>query len=171
MSPVVQIQHKENFGLYVDLAFQNQSPTGGLITDLVLVINRQETPEDKYLLQSIGFRTIDQQGVYRYSEEQMPIFLRPTQWEARTVNFLYVNPEQFPISTGTYVAEVLIWVDYQYKARYCATCRFEISADMLNIYLDRRERGSTFLQPITVVGADVQRSKKITDQEYSGLKQ
>ncbi len=88
ISPYVQIQHKGNLGLYVDLAFQNESPRSGLVTNLVLTLDRQETREDKYLLLPMGFRTVDREGVYRDSEEQMPIFLCSGQWEARTVNFL-----------------------------------------------------------------------------------
>ncbi len=68
------------------------------------------------------------------------------------------------------MAEVLIWVNYEDRARYQGALRFDINADMLATYQELRDKGSTKLQLIPVVGAPSLESKRISETEYMMLK-
>lgn len=172
LSPVVQLQHKGNLGLYIDFTVQNPSPASGIINEMVLVVHRLETPQDRYLLQCIGFMASDERGIaWTLSEEQLPIFMGPGQSAFRTANFLYTNEEHFPIATGVYVAELLVWTDYEPRARYAPTCEFQVSADMLAKYQEWRMKGLTRLQKVPIVGARHLECRKISEAEYRELRQ
>jgi hypothetical protein len=171
VSPQMQIQFKGNLGLYMDVDFFNKSPKNGLITELALVLYKITAAEDKYLLEMNSFRVLDTNGIYRPSQEELPIFLVPWQRSSRTISFIYDIPnEQFPVSMGTYECELLVWIDDEYVPKYREKLRFELTADILNVYLARREKQSTTLQPISIVGYTQFKSRKLTTQEYDLFK-
>jgi len=117
--------------LYFHIAFKNEAPTVGIITDLALVLNKSESHGEKYLFVFNGFRFLDSTGVFMDSEERLPIILGPSQWDSRTTRFIYMTSEEFHVTEGMYNAELLIFTDFNRKARYATSCKFEISADIL----------------------------------------
>lgn len=165
----VGLQHKTNLGLYVNLVLKNQSPSPGLITQMLLAVHRQETPEDKYLLIPASFPVRGFDDVWRATPAEQ-VFLGPREWFAGTVNFLYLSEQQFPIATGLYVCELLVFADFEGRASFSETFRFEISADILAAYMDYREKGSTMLQEVPIVGMRAFESKKLSQEEYLALK-
>jgi hypothetical protein len=170
--PVIQMQHKTNLGLYLDVTFRNGSPTAGLVSEMALILSRPGSEEDRYLLNFAGFRTRDEEGVYGVyggSEDRLPLKLAPHQWTSKTLSFIYLSPDHFPISTGTFNCQLLVWVNYENRARYTETRRFEISAEVLERYTELRESGSTQLQSIEVVGAKKLESRKLSEGEYDLL--
>lgn len=173
VDPIVQIQHRNNFGVHTNVSFRNESPKSGLVTALAMVINRSENPEDRYLLVFAGFRKLEMVdssvAVYRTLEEHLPVFIEPRQWALRTASFIYDTAEQFPISMGTYDFEILVWTNYEERARYREVKKFFVDADILAKYQDRREKGSTWLEPILSVGSVPKSSKKLTNAEYQSL--
>lgn len=170
IDPVVSIQHKGNLGLYLDVEFFNKSPKNGLITQLAFVMYKTASMEDKYLLTLHSFRVITEDGTFGDSEERLPLFFEPWERKSKVLSFIYaVEQEEFPISMGTYTCELLAWTDESIKPKYVKEFKFEISADVLSVYLDRREKGSTTLWPINIVGYTALKSKKLTDAEYRRL--
>ncbi len=169
IEPVVQVQYKGNLGLYLKVDFYNKSPRNGLITQLGLILYKATSIENKYLLTLESFRIVKESGIFTISEEWLPIFLQPWQRDSKITNFLYMADEQFPVSSGTYICELLVWTDYEKKAKYVEEFKFEITADVLKTYLDRRETGSTTLSPIPIVGYTPLESKKLTNEDYKQL--
>ena len=173
VDPVVQIQHQKNLGVQINLSFRNESPRSGLVSGLAMVMNKSENPEDKYLLTCIGFKTYERvdsaTAVYRPTGEQLPVLIGSRQWASRTAGFVYTASEQFPISMGTYDCQVLVWTDYEERARFSESMKFEITAEILDTYEDRRDRGSTWLEPIPTVGTVPLESEKLSTAEYEAL--
>jgi len=170
IDPQMQIQHKTNLGLYVHVDLFNKSPTNGLITQVALILYKTASIENKYLLTFNSFRVIDKDGVYSASEEELPLFFEPWERKTKVMSFIFdIRDEEFPVSTGTYACELLVWTDCSKMARYVEEFKFEISADVLSAYLDRREKGSTTLEPIDIVGYTRLKSKKLTEEEYKQL--
>ena len=166
----VQIQHKGNFGLYLNADFFNKSPQNGLITQLAVILYRTNSREDKYLLELSSFRVLNEDNItYSYSQEKLPIFSQPWQRNNKTMSFIYQREEGFPISTGTYICELLIWIDDSIKPKYVKEIKFEITTDVFNLYSERRKAGSVTLEPTNVVGYTPLKSKKLTDEEYKRL--
>lgn len=162
----IQIQYKDNLGLYLNVNFFNKSPQNGLITQVALVLYKTYSPEDKYLLTLSGLRVL-KDFVYTESEEQLPLFFQPWQRSSKTMSFLYdVKGEEFPISMGTYVCELLVWTEEGMKPKYVEAFKFEITSDLLDRYKERRKGKSTTLEPINIVGYTPFKSKKLTDEEY-----
>jgi len=128
----IQIQYKDNLGLYLNVNFFNKSPQNGLITQVALVLYKTYSPEDKYLLTLSGLRVL-KDFVYTESEEQLPLFFQPWQRSSKTMSFLYdVKGEEFPISMGTYVCELLVWTEEGMKPKYVEAFKFEITSDLLD---------------------------------------
>ena len=172
LQPQIQIQHKTNFGIYLSASFVNKSPSNGTITKTALVIYKESSPDDKYLMNFLAFRVLDKTGdVYSESQESLPIFLKPGEIETRTMNFIYdTQKEVFPVSTGTYVCELLLWLDAQEKPTYKNQFKFDLSADILQYYLLKRSQGSTTLSPpIQLVGFSQFTSRKLSPLEYNQL--
>ena len=169
--PEIQIQHKLNFGMYVRASFLNNSPQNGLITQTAIIMFKDTNPEDKYIITFDSFRTSDSNKIYSPSLESLPIFLKPLDRESRIINYLFLKEnEQFPISSGTYVCELLLWIDYNNKPDYRKEFKFTISADMLDWYKMRRDMHSTSLsEPIKISGYAPLTPRKITMDEYEQL--
>ncbi len=170
IDPAIQIQHKGNFGIYLDVNFFNRSPKNGLITQLAVILYRTNSIEDKYLLSLSSFRVLNQDGVtYGYSQDRLPIFLQPWQRNNKVASFIYQTEDDFPISMGTYVCELLAWTDDGSKPKYIKEIKFEITADILNRYLERRKAGSVTLEPANVIGYTSLKARKLTVEEYKQL--
>lgn len=170
IDPTMLIQHKGNLGLYLTADFFNNSPKNGQVTQLGLVLYKRGSEEDKYLLTLMGFRVIAEDGNYKASEEELPLVLQSWQRNSRTMNFIYmVLDEPFPLSSGTYIGELLVWTDYSEKSQYVEHFKFDITGDILKAYLERKELGSTTLEPFTVVGYTPLKSKKLANEEYIRL--
>jgi hypothetical protein len=172
LQPQIQIQHKVNFGIYLSASFVNKSPSNGTITNAALVTYKDSSPDDKYLLNFMAFRVLDKATeTYGEAQESLPIFLKPGQIETRTMNFIYfTEKEMFPISTGTYVCELLLWIDAQEKPTYKKQFKFDLSADLLQYYLLKRSQGSTTLSPpIELAGFSQLTARKLNRLEYNQL--
>lgn len=170
IDPIMQVQHKINLGVYLSVNFFNNSPKNGQITDLGLVLYKTGSEEDKYLLTLWGFRVIGEDGNYIASEEKLPLFFQPWQRNSKMMNFIYlVEDEQFPLSSVTYIAELLVWTDYTAKPKYIEEFKFDISGDILKIYMDRKELGYTTLEPLAIVGYTPLKSRKLTHEDYMRL--
>lgn len=164
----VQIQHKMNFGLYLDADFFNKSPQNGVVTQVAVILYRTNSKEDKYLLELNSFRVLNEDNVtYSYSPEKLPIFFEPWQRKSKTMSFIYQTGEEFPVSTGTYVCELLVWIDDSTRPKYVREIKFEITTDIYNLYSERRKAGSVTLEPTNVVGYTPLQSRKLTTEEYN----
>lgn len=171
INPAMQIQHKTNFGLYLIADFFNNSPNNGQITQLGVVLYKTGSEEDKYLLTLLGFRVIDSSGIYSSSEEELPLFFQPWQRQSKTMNFIYrIRDEEFPLASGTYVGELLLWTDYGQRPKYICNFKFNVTGDALKAYLDRKQSGSTTLEPLTIVGYTPMKSRKLTPEDYKRLR-
>jgi hypothetical protein len=170
INPTLQVQHKINLGLYLTADFFNNSPSNGQITQLGIVLYKVGSEEDKYLLTLLGFRVIGTDGNYTASDEELPLFFQPWQRQNRTMNFIYlVQDEEFPLSSGTYVGELLMWTDYDKKPNYISRFKFDITGDVLKAYLDRKQWGSTTLEPLSMVGYTPIKSRKLALEDYNLL--
>jgi len=179
VSPFVHIQYKNNFGIYLQTFFYNDSPVNGQISQFAFIINNISTPEDKYLLTLDSFRLLEIPSAdgdsiiatFKNTFESVPIFIEKNQIFARALNFVYNNEEQFPISMGVYECELLVWVNNEEKTYYKELFKFEITSDTLDEYKKRRAENSTFLgSQIYFTGyTPPLTSKKITKQEYLEL--
>lgn len=169
---VVQIQHKiDNFGIYIDAAFFNNSPRNGKITQTTLILYKSDSKEDKYLLELMGFMIQQDRFVYAPSEEKPRIYFKPWEMQNRVMNFIYLRKdEQFPIMTGTYICELLIWIDDSSKPKYIKEIKFQITPEILEKYQNLKERGSTNLLSVNIVGYTPLISKKLSKEEYNLLR-
>jgi hypothetical protein len=170
VDPTIHIQHKTNFGLYLQTDFFNNSPSYGQITQLGLVVYKRGSEEDKFLLTLFAFPVIGANGVYTDSQEKLPLFFQPWQRSSKTMNFIYlVKDEPFPLASGTYDGELMVWTTYDTKPTYVESFKFDISGELLKVYMDRKEWGSTTLEPLSIVGYTPLKSQKLTPDEYERL--
>ena len=170
IDPNLQMQHKINLGLYLHVDFFNNSPKNGQVTEAALILYKVGSEEDKYLLTLLGFRVVGEDGVWSESEERLPLFFKPWQRQTKSMNFLHlIEEQQFPLASGTYLGELLIWTRYEAQPRYVEHFKFNVSGDLLKAYMQRKELGSTTLEPLTIVGYTPLKSKKLTDEEYKRL--
>ena len=168
--PTIQIQHKGNLGIYLDVTFINESPQLGIVSETGVVLYKVDNPDDKYLLEFVGFRKLEDKRVYRDAEDKLPMAVPPNQWSARTLNYLYKMDDEFPISPGTYVCELHVWTNYETVAEYSKVFKFEISSDILDGYKKLRDVASSSLQSITISGHVSLESKKLSLDEYRQLR-
>ena len=183
INPMLGIQHKsQNLGIYMHLSVHNNSPQSGLVTDLALVLRKSDNPTDRYYLKFRDFRVESSRQVsttsegdplflhiYNSAEEPHTIYLKPWDWSSRLAEFLYDNETHFPISTGMYEAELLIWTNYDKKAKFRMTCQFEVSKDILSAYEQRRGSGSSSLELIWVSGEVIRECEKLSEAQYREL--
>jgi len=160
-----------NLGLYIKYDIQNRSPQSGIITKMATVMFREENPEDKYLLEFKKFRVLDSTKIaYIDSEEELPLLLKPYDRTSKMAKFVYKGDEQFPITQGTYIVELLLWLENDQKADVEKRLRVQFTKDVVDIYASLRNQESTTLQWIPVVGHTKLVSRKLSEQEYIILK-
>ncbi len=170
VDPKIGLHHRDNFGLYVNVDVHNRSPRAGLITDICLVLYGSNSPQDKYLFEIKDFRVLlEDEITYTSSEEKLPLLVEPRQRMNKMVRFVYDSDEEFPISMGTYICEVLLWISDNQKADYVEEFQFKITKDVLDKYIELREKKSTNLQWLSVIGHTPLESKKLTTGEYKLL--
>lgn len=171
LNPEIKIQYRNNLGFYIFTSFFNNSPNNGSITKIAMVLYQSSSPDDKYLFTFEGFRETKEQGIYTSSDENLPIFFKPWSRETRVMNFIYTKTnEQFPIAMGTYISELYFWTDNSEKPSYRHQFSFDISADILDFYKEKRINNSTVLSPdIKIQGYAPLTSRKLTIQEYEEL--
>ncbi len=164
-------QYKSNFGIYLDADFLSVSPKGGSIRKLALVLYRDNSKDNKYLFEFISFMqesesSIDTISVIEPSPDWLPMFIPPWQRVSKLMNFIYNSKEQFPIAPGTYICELLIWIENDEQADYMREIRFEMSSDHVDLYKGRRDKQSTWLNPLYVTGYTPVISRKLSPEEY-----
>ncbi len=169
VDPLVQIQHKSNFGIYLTLDLYNNTPGSGMISKACLIMNNKNNIRDKFLLEFDSFRVMKDNVVYVTSEQKIPVFFESNKREIKIMSFLYNYDKQFPISMGIYNCELLVWINNEDKVTYKKVFQIDISSDILDDYKKFRDAGSTNLIPIDVVGYTPLKSKKITANEYKML--
>ncbi len=170
LDPTIRIQYKGNFGIYIDGDFSNRSPQNGMITNMAVILYKATSPEDKYLLTLLNFRIMNEDDTYGPSEEELPLYFQPWQRVGKVMNFLYMlRDEQFPISMGTYMCEFLAWTDDKVKPKYIEHFKFEMTADVLELYLARRDANNSSLQELNISGYTALKSKKMTKENYDQL--
>lgn len=168
IDPEIQIHHKTNFGLYLNAEFFNNSPNFGLIRRISLVLYKPTSKEDKYLITLNSFRILGD-GVYIQSEEKLPLSFQPWQRTTKMMSFIYDADEQFPISGGTWICELLVWTDERTTPKYFQEIKFDVREDLLQVYLARRKVESTTLEPTNIVGYTPVKSQKLTHEDYQQL--
>jgi len=169
--PMMQIQHKTNFGLYVTVDLYNASPKNSVITAACIIIGKAQTWEDIYLLELNSFRVLQEDKVtYGQSEETLPILIESWKRHNKIMSFIFQADEQFPISQGIYNCELLLWDRQGEKAKFRERFKFDITSDVLEKYKENRKAGSTSLEPIYVVGYTPLKSRKLTTDEYNLLR-
>lgn len=160
-----------NLGVYIRLDIQNSSSKSGLIEDLALILYRDSNPSDKYLLEFIGFRVLDSSKFfYSDSEEELPLLLKQRERIFKIGKFVYKRDEQFPITQGIYIVELLIFLEQDKKATLVRRLEIEFSKDIVDTYSELREKYSSSLVWIPEVGNVPIRSRKLSDKEYQLLK-
>lgn len=171
IDPKMGLQHKVRLGLYINIDLLNNSPRSGLITEACVILYNVQSPEDRYLLEFLSFRVLDEKKVaYGLSEEELPLIIEPRQRTNKTIAFYYANEQPFPISMGTYVGELMLWSDNGRKTSYSKEFSFQISKDILDEYVKFRDSGRYMVQEIYAIGYTPLESKKLTKGEYRVLK-
>jgi hypothetical protein len=169
--PAGQSGWSGNLGLYLNIDFQNNSPQSGNVTDLGVVLYREANPADKYFLELMGFRVLDSAGAsYIDSEEKLPLLFQPWQRSRKMAKFVFDSDIPFPIAQGTYVIEVLVWLEDGDRAAVSRQIRIEFTQDIVDTYGKRKDAQSTTIQTQTVIGYTPRESRKLTDSEYRLLK-
>jgi len=162
---------KGNLGLYLDIDLQNSSPKPGTISGLSVVFYRENNPEEKYLIEFMNFRVLDSTKVqWAESEEKLPLLLRPWERLNKVAKFVYASAEQFPVSQGIYVIEVLVFLEGLQRAEVSSRLRVDLSKDLVDEYAYRRSHQSTKLLGPSPVGYIPPKSRKLSDAEYRLLK-
>jgi len=171
VDPHLYMQHKINFGLYVSIDMQNISPNRGMVTQMVLIMYKAANPLDKYLIKFNSFRFKDVDDVWSPTEEQLPIYFLPNQIQKRTASFIYsLEGNQFPLATGTYKCELLIWTLANEKADLVREFTIEITEDLMDTYKEYRNHSSTNLIPLTIAGYTELKAGKLSEIQYHQLK-
>jgi hypothetical protein len=124
----INIQYKNIFGLYIKSSFFNNSPKYGSITNMAVIISKTTNKEDKYLLTFDSFRILDEKGIgYKISDEKFPIFFKPRERQNKTINFLFTLDDiDFPISTGTYECDFLVYLQNEDNPPVISKYKFDI---------------------------------------------
>jgi len=157
-------------GIYLNIDFYNKSPKSGLISEAFLILYRNDNISEKYVLEFTSFRLLDStKTIYKDSEERFPLVIMPKERINKTLSFLYNIEEQFPITMDVYNAELVILIGDNNKPKYIEKFKIDITKDVLDSYTDKRDKKSTSVEWISVLGYTPMKSKKITEKEYINI--
>jgi len=172
VQPTLQIQQKlGQFGMYVTSAFLNDTYRSGYITQVCLLLAHSNSRDDRYLLTFNSFRIMSEdKSAFGPSEKLLPIYLQGKEQATRICNFLYDADEPFPLAAGVYNAELLVWTDWDEKADFSHEFSLLISEENAREYVSRKEQSSTRLIMIDMVGYAPLKSRKLSRNEYSGMR-